>query len=304
MSPIKVAVAQLAPDGADRDRTVAKACAAIAEAGRNGAQLIAFPETFILAYPYFTVFLPPTQINEHVRALYRDALRVPGPETAVLADAARSAACHVVIGLHERRGGTLFNSQLFLGPDGAILGCRRKLVPTSHERMLWGRGDGSDLSVYPSALGTLGGLICYEHSNALFRYALQAQGEQIHVAAWPGGMPGINNLIDAAARHYAFEAQAFVLNATSVLTEPMLAALPLEVRSKLKPGGGYSGILSPRGEWLAGPALDGEQLLYAELDFGLIDAMKAIVDSAGHYARPDVVQLKLNRTPQSPLDDS
>src|SRR5689334_18610825 len=110
MSPIKVAVAQLAPEGVDRDRTIAKACAAIAEAGRNGAQLIALPETFILGYPYFAVFLPPTQINEHVRALYRDALHVPGPETAVLADAARRAACHVVIGLHERRGGTLFNS--------------------------------------------------------------------------------------------------------------------------------------------------------------------------------------------------
>lgn len=303
MGPIKVAVAQLAPEGFDRDRTVAKACSAISEAARNGARLIAFPETFIPGYPYFALFLAPTQINEHLRALYRDALQVPGPETAALADAARNAQCHVVIGVHERRGGTLYNSQLFLGPDGAIAGCRRKLVPTSHERMIWGRGDGSDLNVYPTAVGTLGGLICYEHTNALFRYALQAQGEQIHIAGWPGGLPGINNLIDAAARHYAFEAQAFVLNATSVLTEPALAALPVEVRSKLKVGGGYSGIITPRGEWLAGPVLDGESLLYAELDFGLIDAMKSIVDSAGHYARPDVVQLKLNRKPQSPLDD-
>lgn len=304
MSSIKVAAAQLAPELFDRDRTIAKACDAIAEAGRNGAQLVAFPETFVAGYPYFALFLAPTQINSHLAALYRDALRVPGPETEILAAAARRAQCHVVIGLHERRGGTLYNSQLFLGPDGAILGCRRKLVPTSHERLIWGRGDGSDLEVYRTDLGVVGGLICYEHSNALFRYALQAQGEQIHIATWPGGMPGINTIIDAAARHYAFEAQAFVINVTSVLTEAALGALVPEVRDKLKVGGGYSGIIAPRGDWLVGPILDGETLLYADLDFRLIDSMKAIVDSAGHYARPDVVQLKLNRKPQTPLDDS
>jgi nitrilase len=304
MDPIKVAVAQLAPDGFDRDRTVAKACAAIAEAARNGARLVAFPESFIPGYPYFALFLAPTQINEPMRALYRDALQVPGPETALLADAARRAECHVVIGLHERRGGTLYNSQLFLGPDGAILGCRRKLVPTSHERLIWGRGDGSDLSVYPTRLGVLGGLICYEHTNALFRYALQVQGEQIHVATWPGGLPGIHDIVDAAARHYAFEAQCFVLNATSVFTEASLAALDPAAREQHTIDGGFSGVISPRGRWLAGPVLEGEALIYADLDFAAIDAVKAIVDSVGHYARPDVVQLKLNRKPQSPLDPS
>jgi nitrilase len=300
---IKVAAAQLAPEPFDRERTVAKACSAIEEAGRNGAQLVAFPEAFIPGYPYFLLHLPPTQINSHVATLYREALQVPSPATDLLAAAARRAQCHVVMGLHERQGGTLYNSQLFIAPDGSVLGCRRKLMPTSHERMLWGRGDGSDLSVYPTALGVLSGLICYEHSNALFRYAVQAQGAQIHVAGWPGGLPGINTIIDAAARHFAFEAQAFVLNVTSVITEASLAALPAESRDKLKVGGGYTGILAPRGDWLAGPVLEGETLLYAELDFALIDSLKSIVDSAGHYARPDVVQLKLNRNPQRPLDD-
>jgi len=300
---VKVAAAQLAPEPFDRDRTVAKACSAIEEAGRNGAQLIAFPETFVPGYPYFLLHLPPTQINAHVATLYRQAVQVPSPATELLAAAARRAQCHVVMGLHERCGGTLYNSQLFIAPDGSLLGCRRKLVPTSHERMLWGRGDGRDLAVYSTALGVLSGLICYEHSNALFRYALQAQGEQIHVAAWPGGMPGIHNIIDAAARHYAFEAQAFVLNVTSVITEASLAALPAEIRDKLKIGGGYTGIIAPRGDWLAGPVLEGEALLYADLDVALIDALKSIVDSAGHYARPDVVQLKLNRSAQRPLDD-
>lgn len=303
MSPIKVAAAQLAPELYDRDRTIAKACSAIAEAGRNGARLVAFPEAYVPGYPYFAMLLAPTQINAHVAELYRQAVRVPSAATDALCAAAKAAGCYVVMGMHERHGGTLYNAQLFIAPDGAILGCRRKLVPTSHERLLWGRGDGSDLGVFSTELGAVGGLICYEHSNALFRYALQAQGEQLHVAVWPGGMPGINPIIDAAARSYAFEAQAFVINVTSVLTEGALAALPAEIRDQLKVGGGYSGIVAPRGDWLAGPVLDGESLIYAELDFQRIDALKAIVDSTGHYARPDVVQLKLNRARQSVVVD-
>ena len=128
------------------------------------------------------------------------------------------------LGLSERAGGTLYNSQLFIGPDGEIVGRRRKLVPTSHERMVWGRGDGTDLRVLDLPFGRVGALICYEHANPLFRYALIAQGEEIHVATWPG-LAGISTIVDAACRHHAFEAQAFVVNVTSVLTPEILAAL-------------------------------------------------------------------------------
>ena len=304
MTDVRVAAAQLAPVFMQRDASVAKACDAIAEAGRHGARLIAFPETFLPGYPYFALYQAPVAINAQVQALYREAVTVPSPATEALCAAAKAASVFVVMGMHERSGGTLYNAQLFIADDGSILGCRRKLVPTSHERLIWGRGDGSDLRVFQTSLGVLGALICYEHSNALFRYALQGQGEQIHVANWPGGMPGIDNIVDAAVRSYAFEAQAFVVTVSSVITQPLLDALPAEVRERLTLGGGNSAIVAPRGDYLAGPAREGEQLLYADLDLTRIDALKAIVDSAGHYSRPDVVQLKLDRSAKRNIEEA
>jgi aliphatic nitrilase len=298
---VKVAAAQLAPVFLNREGTVAKACAAILEAGANGAQLVALPEVFIPGYPYWAVALDPMSIGSFNRRLFHAAVEMPGPATEALCSAARKAKCHAVVGMTEREGGTLYNTQLVIGATGEILGRRRKLMPTSHERMVWGRGDGADLTVWRTPLGTLGGLICYEHSNALYRYALQAQGEEIHVACWPGGL-GIDRIIDAAVRHYAFEGQCFVVNVTGLVTGDIIAALgPGENAGRLKPGGGYSAIVGPRGDFLAGPVENEEGLIYAELDFDRIVDMKMIVDSAGHYARPDVVRLHLDGTPQRPL---
>jgi aliphatic nitrilase len=304
MTPlVKVAVAQIAPVYLDRDKTIAKACAAIAEAAGNGARLVAFPESFIPGYPYFAMLLPPVGSNEFLQRFHAQSVVVPSAHTGELCRAAKNAGIFVVMGLSEREGGTLYNGQLFIGPDGNVLAKRRKLVPTSHERMVWGRGDGSDLSLVPTDLGVLGGLICYEHSNALFRYALAGEGEEIHIAMWPGGMRSMFGIIDAAARHYAFEAQAFVLNVSSVLTPEVLAALGESAAGKLGPGGGSSAIISPRGDILAGPMGDEEGILYAELDSSLITKIKTVVDSAGHYARPDVVRLEIDRRPQKPIVD-
>jgi len=285
----------------DSAASLAKAADAAREAARNGAELVVFPEAFVPGYPFWAMALDPMSINPFMQRLYAQAVEIPSPALQPIQTAAREASITICLGLNERRGGTLYNSQLFIGPDGAIVGRRRKLVPTSHERMVWGRGDGSDLGVLELPFGRTGALICFEHANPLFRYALIAQGEEIHIATWPG-MEGISSVVDAAARHHAFESQAFVINVTSVLTSEILTALgDGGSLAKLKPGGGYTAILSPRGDFLAGPVRAGETILYADLDPALIDKAKSIIDTAGHYARPDVVALHLSRTPQKTL---
>lgn len=301
MKRVKVAAAQVVPVFMDRAATLAKAVDVIHEAARNGAELIAFPEAFVPGYPFWAMALDPMSINPFVQRLYAEAVEIPSPALDPICAAARQHGVSVCLGLSERAGGTLYNSQLFIGPEGQIVGRRRKLVPTSHERMVWGRGDGSDLRVFDLPFGRTGALICYEHANALFRYALTAQGEEIHIAMWPG-MQGISSIVDAACRHHAFEGQAFVVNVTSILTKQVLDALGTGGSvAKLSPGGGYTAIVAPRGDFLAGPVHDVETILYAELDPALIDKAKSIVDTAGHYARPDVVTLHLNQAAQAPL---
>jgi nitrilase len=302
---VKVAAAQIAPVFLDRDATLDKICQYAEKAADENCRLVVFPETVLPGYPYWALTHDPmSHLGRFNRRLYREAVEVPDSCTDKLCETAKKTNCFMVVGLNEKEGGTLYNSQLFISDQGEILGCRRKLVPTSQERMVWGRGDGSDLNVYPTGIGILGGLICYEHSNALFRYAVQAQGEQIHIASWPGGMPFINPIMDAAVRHYAFEAQCFVISVTSLLNEEILEQLADgSGAERLNKGGGYSLIVGPRGNYLMGPELEKEGLLTAELNLDEITDAKMIVDSAGHYARPDVVQLHVNRNKQTPIVD-
>jgi nitrilase len=301
MRRVRVAAAQVTPVFMDAAATLSKAADTIREAARNGAELVVFPEAFVPGYPFWAMALDPMSINPFLQRLYAEAPEIPSPALDPVRVAARESGVSVCLGLSERAGGTLYNSQLFLGPDGGIAGRRRKLVPTSHERMVWGRGDGTDLRVLDFPFGRLGALICYEHANPLFRYALIAQNEEIHVATWPG-LAGIASVVDAACRHHAFEAQAFVVNVTGVLTPEILTTLGTGGSlAKLQPGGGYTAIVAPRGDFLAGPVREGETILYAELDPALIDRAKSIVDTVGHYARPDVVALHLHRTAQVPL---
>ena len=181
----RVAAVQASPVFLDTARTVDKACALIAEAAGNGAQLVAFPEVFVSAYPYWNWLMTPIEGAEWHERLYRASLSIDGPEVAALCAAARDHGCTVVIGINERDPvsvGTLYNTNLIIGADGSLLGRHRKLVPTWAEKLTWAGGDGNSIRVYDTPVGPLGTLACGENTNTLARFALLSQGEQVHVA--------------------------------------------------------------------------------------------------------------------------
>ena len=287
---------QAAPVFLDRDATVEKACELIGEAGRAGARLILFPETWIPTYPFWhtsaSVFS-----GELFTRLWKNAVEIPSPTTDRLAMAAADAGAYVVMGINERdraSRGTLYNTMLWLSSDGEVEHHHRKLVPTFTERTIWGFGDGSDLSLLQTPLGRLGGLICWEHQMTLAKYALYAQGEQVHVSQWPAYTMQ-NDHIDFGTRQYAFEGACFVVSACGVVPD---GAMPRELQDSTRPANGGSAIIAPDGSYLAGPVYDSEEILYAEIDLERCIREKHSRDVAGHYARPDVLQLVVNARPK------
>jgi nitrilase len=294
---VRVAAAQLSPDLESSAGTVAKVLAAISDASGKGAKLVAFPETFVPWYPYFSFVHPPVATGaEHIR-LYDNAVVVPGPVTEAVAAMAKRHAIVVVLGVNERDHGTLYNAQLIFDADGRLVLKRRKITPTFHERMIWGQGDGSGLKVVDTAVGRLGALACWEHYNPLARYALMAQHEEIHVAQFPGSMVGpiFAEQMEATIRHHALESGCFVVNATGWLTEEQVAKiLPEEKFRKALRGGCMTAIVSPEGSHLVPPLTQGEGLLIADLDMALIVKRKRMMDSVGHYARPELLHLVLD----------
>ena len=229
---VRAAAVQIAPDLTSREATLARVVNAIDEAAEKGAELIVFPETFVPWYPYFSFVLPPVQSGaEHIR-LYEHAVVVPSPQTEIVAAAARKAGAVVVLGVNERDHGSLYNAQLVFDADGELKLKRRKITPTFHERMIWGQGDGSGLTVVDTAVGRIGALACWEHYNPLARYALMAQHEEIHIAQFPGSLVGpiFAEQIEVTIRHHALESGCFVVNATGWLTEDQIASItPNEV---------------------------------------------------------------------------
>jgi nitrilase len=300
----RAAAVQMAPVLFDREATTEKVIKAIERCGKEQVRLAVFPETIIPNYPYFAMVNPPVLIAPFFKKLYDQAVDVPGPVTEKISRAAGKSGVVVVLGVNERDGGSLYNTQVIFDADGSILGKRRKIMPTFQERMIWGRGDGSGLTVYKSAVGRIGALICWEHYMPLARYALIAKGEEIHCSHFPGAITRMSKQIDAAIRHHAMEAGAFVVNATAWLSQKQTAEIcPDEsIRSTLQ-GGLCTAIVSPHGHYLAGPLPEGEDMAIAEIDLEMITSRKNMLDTAGHYARPDILKLQIDSSPKPVMEE-
>jgi len=310
---VRVAVAQISPVYLDPGASVERACNAIAEAAGNGAELVVFPEVWLAGYPYWTEGWDsplPQWIEGRVR-FHDAAVSASGEEVERLCTAARRANAHVVMGMNEmdeRPGArTIYNSLLYIGRDGSVLGRHRKLIPTFIERVFWGFGDERDLVTVETDIGRIGGLICGEHLMTTTRAAMIAQGEHIHVAVFPGAFalhtgPQLEELDQAgcfwghfSVRAHAMEAGAFVVTGCGLIDDADIADdFPYKGRMNTGYARGGSCVVSPLGVFLAEPAY-GPQILYADLHAAMIKAVKAILDSVGHYARRDVLRLLVNR---------
>ncbi len=303
---VEVAVVQAAPVIMDRQATVDKARRLTQEAAAQGAHVILFPEAFIPAYPrglsFGTVVGNRTAAGRRLWARYwANSVDVPGPTTEALADAACQANAYLTIGVIEREGkpgrGTLYCTLLYFGPDGRLLGKHRKLKPTGAERVIWGEGDGSTLTVLDTEFGRLGGLICWENYMPLARMAMYAKGVELYLAPTADA----RDTWQATLRHIACEGRCFVLGCNQFVTKDMY---PADLEGVEDLAGwpdilcrGGSAIVSPLGDYLAGPLFDQEGILYASLDRMRIAEGKFDFDVVGHYARPDVFCLMVNERP-------
>jgi nitrilase len=302
----RLAAIQAAAVPFDREASTEKACRLIRDAGAMGATIAAFGETWLPGYPFFC-HAPASALTWQAMAEYLDnAVEIPGPTTERLCEAARDAGIDVVIGVAERdtaTGGSVYCTLLFIGRDGSILGRHRKIKPTFNERSVWADGDAVGLQVYQRSYGRISGLNCWEHNTMLPGYALAAQGTQIHVAAWPGREPATAPASPAPlwprqlllSRAYASQAACYV-----IAVGGMRSHTDTPERYRAMSTVEYSGdstIIDPRGEIIAGPA-QGETILIAEGSRDTVLAAKAVCDIGGHYSRPDLFQLTVNRDPQ------
>jgi nitrilase len=305
-TPFKIAAVQATPVFLDGPATLDKACSLIAEAGREGAQLALFPESFIPGYPDW-VWTVPSGEGAVLNPLYADFLAnsvtIPGESTEQLCEAARQAGIAVVMGLSERNaeasGGSLYNTVLYIDAEGQILGKHRKLVPTGGERLVWAQGDGGTLGVYDLPFARVGGLICWENYMPLARYAMYAWGTQLYLApTWDHGEIWLSTL-----RHIAKEGRVFVVGCCMALRKDdipdrygLKERFYANAAEWINPGD--SVIVSPSGEFIAGPVQKKEAILYAEIEPQRLLGAKWMLDVAGHYARPDVFQLTIHREPR------
>lgn len=313
LEKVRLAAVQSSPAFLDLKGSIAKSAALIAEAERNGADIVAFPEGFIPTHPLWYHFHPASspEAQAFSRRLAQNSLTVPSPEFDALCKAVRGAGVFVVMGcceLEPGRLGTLYNSLLFISPDGVLLGRHRKLVPTLGERLVHARGDAEGLRAFPTPSGfKVSGLMCGENSNALATYALDAQGTNVHVASWPSHFQlgaNLSDIVQMVSRALAYQMKAFVINAVSTINEEMFKQLPMteQHRAYMAQQGRGSSIIGPSGEFLAGPMGNEEGILYADVALADLVSPKVVQDFAGHYNRFDLLHLSLTRQAPRAID--
>ncbi|RIV82610.1 carbon-nitrogen hydrolase family protein [Aurantiacibacter xanthus] len=313
LSQFKAATVQTSPVFLDAQATCAKAAALVRKAADNGAALVVFPEVFVAAYPYWSWITDPVSCSPWFEKLVRASILLPGPEIETVCEAARACGVHVIIGVNERSPvslGTLYNTMVFIGPDGAIMGRHRKLVPTWAEKLTWAPGDGSGLVVYDTAIGPLGGLACGENTNTLARFSLLAQGELVHAASYislPVAPPDYDmaEAIKVRAMAHSFEGKVFTVVSCSTISEEIIAAmegLVPDAREKLqRKNSAYSGVIGPDGREVCAPLIDEEGIAYADIDLSRCIQPKQMHDIIGHYNRFDIFDLTVDRTPRAPV---
>ena len=306
---VKAAAVQIKPVLNSREGTVERVVEKIRTLGKQGVQFAVFPETVVPNYPYFAIVQSGFQIlrgQENLKLLDQ-SVTVPSTATYAIGEACKEAGMVVAIGVNERDRGTIYNAQLLFDADGALVQHRRKITPTHYEKMVWGQGDGSGLRATDTRIGRVGQLACFEHFNPLARYAMMADGEQIHAAMFPGSMFGDHFAMSAeiACRQHALESGCFVVCATAWLDADQQAQIARDTGCDLGPisGGCFTAIMAPNATFLGEPLRTGEGEVIADLDFGLIDSRKLIVDTRGHYARPELLSLLIDRAPTAHVHD-
>lgn len=302
MSTITASIIQAEPVYYNLPQTVEKAIDLIHQAKRDGAQLITFGETFFPGYPVWIdicsdMGLWDNPATKEVWAqLYKNSPLVDGAEIQQLSALAKDLDIVLVLPINERvaEQGTLYNSIITINNDGVLVNHHRKLIPTYTERIIWGAGDGAGVQAVDTGIGRVGGLVCWEHWMPLARQAMHESTEQIHIAAWPT----VKDILQVASRHYAHEGRTFVLAAGSVLQAKYIPE-QLTISGEIQPDDyvqrGGSAIIAPDGNYLVEPVYDKEIILTAELDLDMVIRESMALDVTGHYSRPDVFSMSINR---------
>jgi nitrilase len=313
----KAAACHAAPVFLDSARTIDKALNLIEEAANNGASLVAFPESFVPGFPIWAALRAPIVNHKFFLALAREALRVNGPEIGRVRAAARRHGIHVSLGFTEGTEasvGCLWNSNVLIGPNGAILNLHRKLVPTFYEKLIWANGDARGLRVVQTEIGRIGMLICGENTNPLSRFALMAEGEQVHISTYPpcwptrppaeGGAYDLRRAIEIRAGAHAFEAKVFNIVSSAFLDQTLKDKVAMEDKAVLetieRSPRSVSMVLDPTGSMIGEPLSESEGIVYAEIDTSLSIEPKQFHDVVGYYNRFDIFDLRVDRSRRDP----